>query len=308
MPFTAPPSPDYSANGIVNPGTANEFAFYSTATEVDSTDKLIIRGDFQLGINVDLFAAGQTSFKTVEGSFQVLNDDESELRASLSLESQVLGGSLDLFNGSEEQVIKIHNDGSGNASIECKADKSIEFGRSAGTPPLVVSDVVHLATLTAVVAGDVGMASDGRPTAVVATRGFAQGYGTALRKIATVSDVADGLVDTVSTIATATATVITSVGVATGAMLMFEVIAAVKFADETAFCNIFRRGSVVNNAGTLTVALGTAVNTSGGAGAANIDGDTVDAVVNGTNLDFRLDPETATARNYRYILKVWELA
>lgn len=305
MPFTAPPSPDYSANDIVNPGTANEFAFYSTATEVDSTDKLIIRGDFQLGINVDLFAMGQTSFKTVEGSFQVLNDDETELRASLSLESQVLGGSLDLFNGSEEQVVKIHNDGSGNASIECKANKSIELGRSAGTPPLVVSDVVHLATLAAVAAGDVGMGADGRPMTFAAS-GFDErgiGIAAASRRVAAAKDVCDYLYDSgPQTISTTTLTVIATIsGPASGKMYGIDAQLIGKFQDETSGEHLVRRIIAINNAGTITVVQGT------NSGVSGTLGDAFGVQVNGANLEFYIDPGDATARDYRYIARVWEL-
>lgn len=275
--ITADPSPLADGKMVVGSGDTTVKTVVDVYIE-PVTGALVSETDVKLkGIALQLIAAGDSD---VLGSLY----EETGGDGAIVLNNQA--GVQSLFLGTE--------DASGDAALVCNAAKNLRLGRSTSSPAVTIADKMKLATVAAAATGDIGMGSDGRASVYTSVGGVASERG-----VVVAGDIWDDSYINIGAIATASATVIRTIPIATGAVVVFEIFAAVQFQDHTAAAVISRRCVAVNNGGTVTVGLQTAAVTACGAGSANIDGDTVDLVVNGTNVDMRLDPETATGRYYK---------
>ena len=170
---------------------------------------------------------------------------------------------------------------------------------------LNANSLIHVGALAPTAAGDIGMNADGRPMTFAASGFDERGIGIAAssRSVAAAKDVCDYLYDSgPKTISTTTLTVIATIsGPASGKMYGIDAQLIGKFQDESSGEHLVRRIIAINNAGTITVVQGT------NSGVSGTLGDAFGVQVNGANLDFYIDPGDATARDYRYIAKIWEL-
>lgn len=247
----------------------------------------------------------ETDFKVKGCQLQLIASSDSDALALLYEEAGGDGALvLNDETGTQRAFLGIEN-ASGDAALVCSAAKNLRLGRSTSAPAVTISDKLKLAEVAAAAAGDVGMDADGRPM-IFSAAGFDErgiGIAAASRRVASAKDVCDYFYDSgPKTISTSALTVIATIsGPASGKMYGIDAQLIGKLQDETSGEHLVRRIIAVNNAGTITVTQGT------NSGVSGTLGDAFGVQVNGANLEFYIDPGDATARDYRYIARVWEL-